>query len=102
MKKPPPIKNMEMIFFMNNRFELYVSADEDLVAIMDKMTGEKYSTLEEIIDLLNNIIGKDYYYNRIIKMIDDYDKRISANKGIVITGDIYNAKMSILQELLEK
>lgn len=41
---------------MIDRFELYVNAEEDIVAINDKLTGKKYSTLEDIIDLLNIII----------------------------------------------
>jgi len=87
---------------MIDRFELYVNAEEDIVAINDKLTGKKYSTLEDIIDLLNIIINEDYYYKKILNLISTYESRAAANKGIVISGDVYNAKISVLYELIKK
>lgn len=86
----------------DKRFELYVSVEEDMVAIRDKLTGIKYHTLEDIIDLVNDCADDDYYYNRILNHIEIYKARIENNRGIVISGDIYNAKLSVLNELLKE
>lgn len=84
------------------RFELYVNAEEDIIAVHDKLTGEKHTTLDAIIDLLNMVADEDYYYNQIIKFIEIYTARVENNKGIVINGDVYNAKLSVLNELIKK
>ena len=50
------------------RFTAYISKKEDVVAVIDNNTGEKYTTLEDILDLLNN----NLIYDEVINELLDY------------------------------
>ena len=95
---------------VDDRFELFWSKEDDIVAIKDKVTGRLYHTLEDIIDFLNlqsnifetSIKNNTDYEERIKGLITDYGIRVANSHGAVITGDVYKAKLSVLHDLLKK
>lgn len=79
------------------RFTAYISKKEDVVAVIDNNTGEKYTTLEDILDLLNNNLIYDEVIN---ELLDYYLYKKRENKAVIVS-DVYASKISLLNKIKE-
>lgn len=79
------------------RFTAYISKKEDVVAVIDNNTGEKYTTLEDILDLLNNNLIYDEVIN---ELLDYYLYKKRENKAVIVA-DVYASKISLLNKIKE-
>ena len=89
------------------RFTAYISKKEDVVAVIDNITGKRYTTLEDILDLLNlqnSISGKannTVYEDVINNLLEIYESKKANNKAVIV-GDVYTSKISLLKEIKDK
>lgn len=91
------------------RFTLHIPTennDDDVVAIEDTVTQEKYSNLNDILHLLNTQMEiiqyrEDRIADEIVDLIKHYQDLKNKSAGLVM-GDAFLDRVNVLQELAVK